>query len=257
MARSGSALMAATPTPVVDPEAYPFRNLIFQDVDGVLTRGDQVDLDPTLVRRLSQVVRDHDAGVVLTTQRRKTMRALNHVLRGLSAGKLAPGRILGVTPSLCGSSDCRVEEIRSWLAANKDLAHANWVAVDDKDLTAQDPEFLRGHFLRTDFAEGLTQAKTDELSSMLVKAARASSKAAFRDWQRRHAAVVAAQAVEEAAHESARPRGSYREELQRQAWSHEEQERSIRRAQAAEESSQEPSESVQALRALQRGREFL
>ncbi|CAK9045029.1 unnamed protein product [Durusdinium trenchii] len=228
-----------------------------EDVDGVLTRGDQVDLDPTLVRRLSQVVRDHDAGVVLTTQRRKTMRALNHVLRGLSAGKLAPGRILGVTPSLCGSSDCCVEEIRSWLAANKDLAHANWVAVDDKDLTAQDPEFLRGHFLRTDFAEGLTQAKTDELSSMLVKAARASSKAAFRDWQRRHAAVVAAQAVEEAAHESARPRGSYREELQRQAWSHEEQERSIRRAQAAEESSQEPSESVQALRALQRGREFL
>ena len=30
-----------------------------------------------------------------------------------------------------------------WLAANKDLSSANWVAVDDKDLVAQDPDFLR------------------------------------------------------------------------------------------------------------------
>ncbi|CAJ1367718.1 unnamed protein product [Effrenium voratum] len=197
---------------VVNADAYHFPNIILQDVDGVLTRSTEVDLDPKLVGRLSQVVRGADVGLVLSSGRRKAMPALNHLLRGLGSGRIPPGRILGVTPSLCRDTACRAEEIKSWLRANERLADANWVAVDDQDIASQDPEFFRGHFLQADPAEGLTEEKASQLSSMLAPG---RSQASRSLQQAEHAAAVKEEAAKEQASHCARPRGSYREEMKR------------------------------------------
>lgn len=143
--------------------------IIFQDVDGVLNRyvNDGPILEKPLLKNLKTVMDRTDANLVITSQWRKYPD--DHMLRlkkALGEVGIAPTRIIGVTPTLCSSWQCRSREIFEFLRDHPQLGHAGWVAVDDQDLEVQE-KFMYGHFVKTHPLEGLTMRKAQELQDKL------------------------------------------------------------------------------------------
>mmetsp|Transcript_20768 Transcript_20768/g.59329 ORF Transcript_20768/g.59329 Transcript_20768/m.59329 type:complete len:197 (-) Transcript_20768:146-736(-) len=178
-----SASLAAPGT--AEPQAPPFsaapmaagasawRALIFQDVDGVLNHSAHGDgtLDLQLLRNLGHLVRKADAAVVVSSAWRKSPRGFKWLLEtGLMKGAGIPrSRIVGATPSLCADVGCRAQEIRCFLQLRMLPPGIPWIAIDDQDLSSQDPALMTGqHFVRTDARCGLTLAKVHEAEALLL-----------------------------------------------------------------------------------------
>ncbi|CAJ1387552.1 unnamed protein product [Effrenium voratum] len=142
--------------------------LLFQDVDGVLNRYVEgtPELDPALLRNLKGTLDSTGADLVLSTQWRKYRDHRLRLQEALQQSGIPAERIVGETPSLCGGPYCRAKEIKEFLTARGEL-ETRWAAVDDVDLSVQDPEFMKGHFVKTDPLRGLTAAKASELQETL------------------------------------------------------------------------------------------
>mmetsp|Transcript_28257 Transcript_28257/g.45472 ORF Transcript_28257/g.45472 Transcript_28257/m.45472 type:complete len:201 (+) Transcript_28257:27-629(+) len=151
------------------PAQHP---LLFQDVDGVLNRYIQgtPELDPKLLQNLRRTVDNTDADLVLSTQWRKYPQHSRRLREALQESGIPSDRIVGQTPSLCGGPGCRVQEIKAFLDSHAELLDdgKHWAAVDDEDLSAQDPEFMQGHFVQTNPLQGLTEKRAKELENALV-----------------------------------------------------------------------------------------
>ena len=53
------------------------------------------------------------------------------------------------------SKKCRAREIAAWREQHHQMDNAPWVALDDVNLEEQDPDFMAGHFVRTDDRVGV------------------------------------------------------------------------------------------------------
>lgn len=141
--------------------------MIFLDFDGVLNSlaflgggAHQLgDLDPAAVARLERLAARSGAKVVISS----TWRLLRSTaeLRERLAAQGFTGEILDCTPQLPGDSPAargslfpRCEEIRAWLAAQRD-APERFVILDDADFEVDDLAELQACFVRTDVAHGL------------------------------------------------------------------------------------------------------
>ncbi|CAK0865577.1 unnamed protein product, partial [Prorocentrum cordatum] len=159
------------------------RPLIFQDVDGVLNRSPTgAPIDAELLGNLADLARRTDANIVISSAWRKSPPALRELLGSLRRDAGVPtSRLLGATPSLCPGVECRAAEISSWLRAHpRQAAGARWVAIDDRDLGRQDPDLLRGHFVRTDGRVGLTRERALAAERLLLPAGAAARAAGTR-----------------------------------------------------------------------------
>lgn len=163
-----------------------WRALLFQDVDGVLNHNAGGErLDPELLRQLGDVVRTSDAGIVISSAWRKYPRAMKEELipRLHHDAGIPLERILGTTPSLCPGVECRAKEIETWFHEHPGVLapHGKWVAIDDRDLEAQNPAFMKGHFVRTAAVDGLTASKAQEAKRLLGTAVGSSDIACSQD----------------------------------------------------------------------------
>lgn len=149
--------------------------ILFLDFDGVLNStshllsaakvpGGYVDtdegqVDPAAVAQLSRVVAATGCEVVVTS----TWRLLHdttylwNLLRGHG---YTGGPFLGATPDLYGMT--RAQEIDHWRWEN---GRPKVYAIVDDDLDADDKT---GRFVKTDFDDGLTAEKADELIGVLI-----------------------------------------------------------------------------------------
>eukprot|EP00929_Paragymnodinium_shiwhaense_P088922 TRINITY_DN49224_c0_g1_i1.p1 TRINITY_DN49224_c0_g1~~TRINITY_DN49224_c0_g1_i1.p1 ORF type:complete len:218 (+),score=32.07 TRINITY_DN49224_c0_g1_i1:63-716(+) len=183
LAAPGTAL--ATPEDTIHSSStswdVPTRHpLLFQDVDGVLNtyRPFSPRLDEVKLHRLAHVVANTNADLVISSQWRKDPRHLQQLRQSLDAAGIPLGRIIGQTPALCGGVDCRAREIEAFLRSHPEVAWGsaagNWTAVDDVDLAAQDSSLMRGHFVKTDPMEGLTEERAHALQQSLLAGPAAS-----------------------------------------------------------------------------------
>eukprot|EP00913_Durusdinium_trenchii_P022725 g21341.t1 len=112
-----------------------------QDVDGVLNRyiQDTPELDVALIRNLSHTLQKSNADLVLSTQWRRYPQHKRRLLEAFQQAGIAPEKVVGETPILCGGPGCRAKEIKSFLDSHAELLDENktWAAVDDVDLSAQ------------------------------------------------------------------------------------------------------------------------
>lgn len=138
--------------------------VIFLDFDGVLNTPANWGkrplipnaITPELVRRVSDLVVETDAHVVISSTWRhfETLDALRDALH--AAGFVYPNMIIGVTPRLNLRRD---QEIRRWLDDNN-VQHAviDYVVLDDD--SAGDGNFaeVEGHWVHVDYDVGLSVA---------------------------------------------------------------------------------------------------
>ncbi|CAE7197669.1 unnamed protein product [Symbiodinium microadriaticum] len=145
--------------------------LLFQDVDGVLNAyiAGTPELDPRLLQNLKQTLAHTGADLVLSTQWRKYAQHRQHLTEALEKSGIPADRIVGETPSLCGGPYCRAQEIRAFLDSHAELLDEGrrWAAVDDVDIAEQDPDLMRGHFVKTDPLRGLTAERAEALAAAL------------------------------------------------------------------------------------------
>lgn len=136
--------------------------IIFLDIDGVICCNAYGRLEEPKLELLKMVCQRTGAKVVLSTDWRRVPQLKAQLISTL---KLYGMQCIGATPCRPNWLAVRPEEIVSWMkgyasapnAADKPPI-ASWVAVDDRPLLQeQGGEELRGHFVRTKLAVGLTE----------------------------------------------------------------------------------------------------
>jgi len=144
------------------------RNVLFLDVDGVLSPFGDRAFAPRCMAELVRVVRASEALIVLSSTWRTSSYTLRAVNERLAAVDLA--HCFDVTPQLAGlgAGDTRVMEILQWLGSAAGQGVRQWVAVDDMNLAWKHEQTMRGHFVRTLSHEGLTAANADEAMALLA-----------------------------------------------------------------------------------------
>jgi len=102
---------------------------------------------------LSEILKQTDAKIVLSTSWRLFGYMLQFLLEKLRNVAIDHEDIIGRTISLAHPKQ-RVDEIREWLEGCPCTVLA-WVALDDEDLWSEDPELMKGHFVKTSSDVGL------------------------------------------------------------------------------------------------------
>lgn len=154
--------------------------VLFLDIDGVLVTlrsfqqfkrsGSAAQADPDCVKELNRVVRETGATIVLSsTWRIFGKPTLDEKFK--EWGIEAP--IRDFTPDLVRRNDARAEQGRILIAATRGAEIASWLrcngnpeqfAIVDDDADMDD---LKPQLVRTNFNEGLTREKADELIQKL------------------------------------------------------------------------------------------
>eukprot|EP00308_Calcidiscus_leptoporus_P001894 CAMPEP_0119361042 /NCGR_PEP_ID=MMETSP1334-20130426/8458_1 /TAXON_ID=127549 /ORGANISM="Calcidiscus leptoporus, Strain RCC1130" /LENGTH=306 /DNA_ID=CAMNT_0007375969 /DNA_START=162 /DNA_END=1082 /DNA_ORIENTATION=- len=130
-------------------------------------------LEEPKLAQLQRIVQNTGAKVVLSTDWRRQA-PLKKQLHGV-LGKLGI-EIIGATPMRAMFQPIRPQEITSWLSnKQKTSCVGTWVAIDDRDLVNEiGGANLRGHFVRTHPASGLTQKLADMAIGILQQGGRES-----------------------------------------------------------------------------------
>jgi hypothetical protein len=149
------------------------RPIVFLDVDGVLCCNHETRLEAAPCAELQRIAESTRAAVVLSTDWRRDPSLSSRINDVLHERRVD---CIGATPQLSGSMDrvsrVRPKEILSWLSEHGLgglHGSTNWVAIDDRDLVSEDGgEALRGRFVQTAFASGLTRELADRAITMLL-----------------------------------------------------------------------------------------
>lgn len=143
------------------------RPIIFQDVDGVLNHSASGDgtVDPMLVDNLKGIVKDTGARLVISSAWRKSDGAMKE-LKKLTGPELAK-EFYSKTPSLCPDTSCRAREIFGWMFSHPGATRGGWIAIDDRDIEAQNRALMKNYFVHTDATQGLTKAKAKQAVDLL------------------------------------------------------------------------------------------
>mmetsp|Transcript_48262 Transcript_48262/g.157955 ORF Transcript_48262/g.157955 Transcript_48262/m.157955 type:complete len:213 (+) Transcript_48262:216-854(+) len=151
------------------------RPIVFLDVDGVLCCNHETRLEAAPCAELQRIAESTRAAVVLSTDWRRDPSLSSRIKHVLHERRVD---CIGATPQLSGSMDrvsrVRPKEILSWLSEHGLgglHGSTNWVAIDDRDLVSEDGgEALRGRFVQTAFASGLTRELADRPSQCFCTA---------------------------------------------------------------------------------------
>jgi len=146
----------------------PGLKLIFLDIDGVICCNGIGRLEPDKLARIAEVVKQTDAKVVLSTDWRRDAALKAQVTNALTDRGI---QVIGATRKGPPMQPIRPKEIYGWLEAyqnEKQKVVAEWCAIDDRELLSeQGGEKLRGHFVLTNFATGLTDRAAERVIAVL------------------------------------------------------------------------------------------
>ena len=149
------------------PDKGPPLKLIFLDVDGVICCNGAGRLEVDKLKRISQVVEKTGAKIVLSTDWRRDPSLKAIITTALSEVSC---QVIGATRKGAPLKPIRPQEITGWLDAfiEKGREVTEWVAVDDRELIGEiGGDRLRGHFVNTSFASGLTDRAADRMVAVL------------------------------------------------------------------------------------------
>jgi len=142
-----------------------FEKIIFLDIDGVLNTPSWSvkaqtfrTMDPKAVNVLQQVVKAHDAQIVISSTWRRLKGWGKEIKAVMKKAGWDNPPIIGRTPP--GISFCRGDEIAEWLEENPTKS---FVIIDDVD-TMQESQ--KAHFVHCDTFVGLTQDHVPEIEAI-------------------------------------------------------------------------------------------
>ena len=140
--------------------------LIFLDVDGVICCNGVGRLEEDKLQRIKHVVQQTDAKVVLSTDWRRDASLKATITGALETRGIS---VIGATRKGAPLKPIRPQEITGWLDAySQKRTVSEWVAVDDRELIMEmGGERLRGHFVNTSFASGLTDRLAERMIAVL------------------------------------------------------------------------------------------
>jgi len=137
--------------------------ILFLDVDGVLNGKNYGygGVDDSLLQLLKTIIDETRCRIVLSTTWRLNESARATLLHFMKARAdiNVEDIIIGDTPSLKGK--LRAFEIESFLESEWFCARyavTAWVAIDDLPLHTHYPQFMKDHFIRTNYRTGITPA---------------------------------------------------------------------------------------------------
>ena len=140
--------------------------LVFLDIDGVICCNRVGELEASKLAQLQRICRETGAKVVLSTDWRRQAALKRQVIQALARLDM---ECVGATPQRATMfQPVRPQEITEWLRCTSHSV-STWVAIDDRDLVSEDGgEALRGRFVHTAFASGLTRELADQAITMLL-----------------------------------------------------------------------------------------
>eukprot|EP01084_Bolivina_argentea_P021855 40625_1 len=157
--------------------------ILFLDVDGVLCdlalfvehdkdgleRDEESGLFITHLQRLKNIIDKTDCYIVLSSAWRLFEESKNILFKAMAMDRIGidvTKRYIGDTPKNLLN---RVTEIKSWLSDHEQYNVIEWVAVDDMNLEVMNnaKEFIKGHFVNTDFSEGMLDNDMNKIISIL------------------------------------------------------------------------------------------
>lgn len=156
--------------------------VIFLDIDGVICCNLTNRLEKPKMKILQRIVGATDAKVVLSTGWRLVPSLKERLLNTLEKYGI---QCLGTTPCHGANAPVRPREIMAWLkgyeerdSSSSPTPIAAWAVVDDRSLLAEHGgSHLNGHFVQTDFMEGLTDDVANRLIAILTSASPSSAAA--------------------------------------------------------------------------------
>lgn len=156
--------MAQQPQPV---------RVIFLDIDGVICCNAYGRLEDSKLEILRSVAQKTGAKIVLSTDWRRVPQLKQQVIQTLKNYGMTT---IGATPCRPNWLAVRPEEITSWLKSYHSAPNAHekgpihhWVAIDDRPLLQeQGGDELRGHFVRTKLAVGITDRVAQRMIEILT-----------------------------------------------------------------------------------------
>ena len=157
---------AAAPSASASAGSAPLK-LIFLDVDGVICCNGAGRLEPDKLKRISQVVEKTGAKIVLSTDWRRDPSLKAIITTALGEVGCT---VIGATRKGAPLKPIRPQEISGWLDAfvEKGRVVSEWVAVDDRELLGEmGGDRLKGHFVNTSFASGLTDRAAERMVAVL------------------------------------------------------------------------------------------
>ena len=159
---------AASSTSDAHSNSSPPIKIIFLDVDGVICCNGAGRLETDKLARMKSIVERTGAVVVLSTDWRRDAMLKATITGALETQNI---KVIGATRKGAPLQPIRPKEISGWLdsfIADKNRTVSEWVAVDDRELMAeQGGERLRGHFVNTSFASGLTDKVAERMVAVL------------------------------------------------------------------------------------------
>ena len=149
------------------PNTGPALKLIFLDVDGVICCNGAGRLENDKLKRISKVVEETGAKIVLSTDWRRDPSLKAIITTALGEVGCT---VIGATRKGPPLKPVRPQEITGWLDAflEKGREVTEWVAVDDRELIGEmGGDRLKGHFVNTSFASGLTDRAAERMIAVL------------------------------------------------------------------------------------------
>lgn len=146
--------------------------LVFLDIDGVICCNAYGRLEEPKLELLKHVCQRTGAKVILSTDWRRVPQLKAQLISTLKTYGL---QCIGATPCRPNWLAVRPEEIVAWMKGYATAPNAadkppigTWVAVDDRPLLQeQGGDELRGHFVRTKLAVGLTERLAQRMIDVL------------------------------------------------------------------------------------------
>lgn len=157
---------------VVPPRSLGLKQsfFVFLDVDGVIRPSATCEFSPFAMKHLKRIVFP-GLHLVLSSEWRRHRFSRELVKSALEQTGIPC--FVSWTPFDDGTRfKSRVQEIRHWLttfASEHPTCQVSWIAVDDMNLSFQDKEFMKDHFVHTKPEEGITEKNVEEAIEMLKK----------------------------------------------------------------------------------------